>query len=149
MATKITQLSGIRTKGHLSNNLVQPFEDEIIITGGGMLSGGYARELVEQTKTDPQTSIILCGYLAQNTLGYRLLHKLEPDYKQNIIYARFSGHTSNITLKKVISTFKGATALVHLGELTKDPLTLENEKKRGKLKDKSIVIPHLGSTMTI
>ncbi|MHA1443217.1 MAG: MBL fold metallo-hydrolase [Candidatus Hodarchaeales archaeon] len=149
MATKIAQLSGIRTKGHLSNKLVQPFEDEIIITGGGMLSGGYARELVEQTKTDPKTTIILCGYLARNTLGYRLLHNLERNYKQNVVYTRFSGHTSSKTLKKVISTFKGSTALVHLGELTKDPLTLEKEKKREKIKDKSIEIPHLGSTMTI
>ncbi|MHA1207073.1 MAG: hypothetical protein ACTSSO_05855 [Candidatus Hodarchaeales archaeon] len=114
-----------------------------------MLSGGYARELVEQTKTDPKTTIILCGYLARNTLGYRLLHNLERDYKQNVVYTRFSGHTSSKTLKKVISTFKGSTALVHLGELTKDPLTLEKEKKREKLKDKSIEIPHLGSTMTI
>jgi len=149
MATKVAQLSGIRTKGHLSNNLVQPFDDEIIITGGGMLSGGYARELVEQTKTDPETTIILCGYLARNTLGYRLLHKLEPDYEQNVIYTRFSGHTSNKTLKKVISTFKGSTALVHLGELTKDPFTLEKEKNRERLEDKSIEIPHIGSTMTV
>ena len=149
MATKVAQLSGIKTKGHLSNNLVQPFDDEIIITGGGMLSGGYARELVEQTKTDPKTTIVLCGYLARNTLGYRLLNNLEPEYKQNIVYTRFSGHTSSDQLEKEISKFKGSTALVHLGELSKDPLTLEKEGKREKFKDESIFIPHLGTTVTI
>jgi Cft2 family RNA processing exonuclease len=149
MATKVAQLSGIKTKGHLSTNLVQPFDDEIIITGGGMLSGGYARELVEQTKTDPKTTIVLCGYLARNTLGYRLLHKLEPEYNQDVIYTRFSGHTSSDNLKKTISSFKGSTYLVHLGELTKDPLTLEKKGNREKIKDKSIKIPYIGTTATI
>ena len=149
MATKVAQLSGIKTKGHLSTNLVQPFDDEIIITGGGMLSGGYARELVEQTKTDPKTTIVLCGYLARNTLGYRLLHKLESEYKQDVIYTRFSGHTSSDNLKKVISSFKGSTYLVHLGELTKDPLTLEKDGNREKLNNKLINIPNIGTTVTI
>jgi hypothetical protein len=77
------------------------------------------------------------------------LHKLEPEYNQDVIYTRFSGHTSSDNLKKTISSFKGSTYLVHLGELTKDPLTLEKKGNREKIKDKSIKIPYLGTTATI
>ncbi len=52
-------------------------------------------------------------------------------------------------LKKAISSFKGSTYLVHLGELTKDPLTLEKEGNREKLKDKLMKIPYIGTTATI
>ncbi|MFX1508163.1 MAG: MBL fold metallo-hydrolase, partial [Promethearchaeota archaeon] len=129
MATKVARVSGVKTKGHLSDYLVQPFEDEVVITGGGMLSGGYSRELVEQTKEDPGTTIILCGFLAKNTLGYRLLHKLEPSYKQKIVFTRFSGHSSSKTLSNFLKSITGKKALVHVGSLTKDPFTSEKIRK--------------------
>ncbi|MHA2176067.1 MAG: MBL fold metallo-hydrolase [Candidatus Hodarchaeales archaeon] len=149
MASKVARLSGIETKGYISDQLASPFEEEIIITGGGMLNGGFARKLVEETKTDPKTSVVLCGYLAQNTLGYRLLNKIEPEYKQNIVYTRFSGHSSNKTLKKVIKQIKGKKVLVHLGELSKDPLLLKDSKFREKCAGKNVIIPHKGSSISV
>ena len=149
LASKVARLSGIKTKTHLSNQLVQPFEDEIVIAGGGMLNGGFARSLVEETKSDPNTSIILCGYLAKNTLGYRLLHGLEPDYEQKVVFTRFSGHSSNKTLKKTLSSIKGVKAIIHIGDLTKDPLTVEKEQKINQYKEGQIKIPSLGSTMVL
>jgi Cft2 family RNA processing exonuclease len=149
MASKVARISGIKTKAHLSDRLAQSFDNEVVIAGGGMLNGGYARQLVEETKTDPETSIILCGYLAKNTLAYRLLHGLEPSYKQNIVYTRFSAHSSSTTLSKFLSDVKGKKALVHLGELTKDPFTLDKENKRGQFNLGEMEIPHFGSKMTI
>ncbi|MFX1516429.1 MAG: MBL fold metallo-hydrolase [Promethearchaeota archaeon] len=149
MATKVSRVSGVKTKGHLSDYLVQPFEDEVVITGGGMLSGGYARELVEQTKEDPNTTIILCGFLAKNTLGNRLLHKLEPSYKQKVVFTRFSGHSSSKTLSTFLNSVKGQKALVHLGALTQDPFTSEKIRKSDDFFYPDYYIPTLGSTLEI
>ncbi|MHA2202426.1 MAG: MBL fold metallo-hydrolase [Candidatus Hodarchaeales archaeon] len=149
MATKVARVSGLKTRGHLSDHLVQPFEDEVVITGGGMLSGGYARELVEQTKEDPNTTIILCGFLAKNTLGNRLRHELEPSYKQKVVFTRFSGHSSSKTLSKFLNSVKGKKALVHLGSLTVDPFTSEKVRKSDDLSHSDYYIPTLGSSLEI
>ncbi len=149
MATKVARISGLKTRGHLSDHLVQPFEDEVLITGGGMLSGGFAREFVEQTKEDPDTTIILSGFLAKNTLGYRLLHKLEPHYKQKVVFARFSGHSSSKTLATYLDSLKGQKVLVHLGNLTKDPFTSEEVRRSKDFSHPDHIIPFLGSSIEI
>ncbi|UCG89610.1 MAG: MBL fold metallo-hydrolase [Candidatus Heimdallarchaeota archaeon] len=149
MATKVARISGLKTKGLLSDHLIQPFDDEVVITGGGMLSGGYARELVEESKNDPNTTINLCGFLAKNTLGYRLLNKLEPQYKQKVVFTRFSGHTSSETLSSYLDSLKGKKVLVHLGSLTKDPFTTEHARKTKELTRQDFYIPSLGSSLEI
>ncbi|UCG01034.1 MAG: MBL fold metallo-hydrolase [Candidatus Heimdallarchaeota archaeon] len=149
MATKVARVSGVKTKAHLSDHLVQPFEDKVVITGGGMLSGGYARELVEQTKEDPNTTIILCGFLAKNTLGNRLLHNLEPSYKQKVVFTRFSGHSSSKTLSKFLNSVKGQKALVHLGSLTTDPFISEKIRNSDDFTHSEYYIPTLGSVLEI
>ncbi|MHA1974203.1 MAG: MBL fold metallo-hydrolase [Candidatus Hodarchaeales archaeon] len=149
MATKVARICGLRTQGYLSDYLTNPFTDEVIITGGGMLGGGYARQLVEETKDDPETTIILCGFLAKNTLGYRLLHGLEPDYKQKIVYTRFSGHSSHKSITKYLDSVKGRKVLVHLGVLTKDPIQVERLVKQQQLVDSSIHIPKIGESISL
>jgi len=149
MATKVARITGLKTQGHLSNQLIQPLDDEVVITGGGMLGGGLARELVEQTKDDPNTTIVLCGYLAKNTLGYRLLHGLEPQYKQKVVFTRFSGHSSSETLETYINSIKGQKALVHIGDLTKDPISNEKIRKSEKYAKPEYFIPSLGSSLEI
>jgi Cft2 family RNA processing exonuclease len=149
MATKVARVSGLKTKGYLSNYLVKPFDDEIVISGGGMLGGGYARELVEQTKDDPDTTIVLCGFLAKNTLGNRLLRGLEPEYKQKIVYTRFSGHSSNNNLMSYLNKIKGIKALVHIGDLSTDPINYEETRKKGIYNRSKYHIPSLGSSLTL
>ncbi|MFX1284894.1 MAG: MBL fold metallo-hydrolase [Promethearchaeota archaeon] len=149
MATKVARISGLKTEGLLSDHLAQPFEDEVVITGGGMLSGGYSRELVEETKDDPNTTIILCGFLAQNTLGYRLLHELESQYKQKVVLTRFSGHSSSETLLSYLNSLKGQKVLVHLGSLTKDPFTTDDIRKTKGFFPQDCYIPSLGSSLEI
>ncbi|MFX0208506.1 MAG: MBL fold metallo-hydrolase [Candidatus Hodarchaeota archaeon] len=149
MATKVARISGLKTNGLLSDHLSQSFENEVVITGGGMLSGGYARELVEESKNDPNTTIILCGFLTKNTLGYRLLYKLEPQYKQKVVLTRFSGHSSSETLLSYLNSLKGQKALVHLGSLTKDPFTTEKVRKTKEFSHQDCYIPSLGSSLEI
>ncbi|MHA2075558.1 MAG: MBL fold metallo-hydrolase, partial [Candidatus Hodarchaeales archaeon] len=149
MATKVARLTGLKTKGYLSDHFSQSFEDEVVISGGGMLNGGYARELVEQTKDDPDTVIILCGYLAKSTLGYRLLHGLEPNYKQKVVFTRFSGHSSSNTLIKYLDSVEGKKVLVHIGDLTKDPFEAEKMWKQKNYKKLEYHVPSLGSSLKI
>ncbi|MFX0185526.1 MAG: MBL fold metallo-hydrolase [Candidatus Hodarchaeota archaeon] len=149
MATKVARITGLKTRGHLSNQLLQPFDDEVVITGGGMLGGGLARDLVEQTKDDPNTTIVLCGYLAKNTLGYRLLHGLEPQYKQKVVFTRFSGHSSSEALETYIKSIRGQKVLVHIGDLTKDPISQEKVGKSEKYTNPEYYIPALGSSLEI
>ncbi|MFX0172221.1 MAG: MBL fold metallo-hydrolase [Candidatus Hodarchaeota archaeon] len=149
MATKVARITGLKTQGHLSNQLLQPLDDEVVIAGGGMLGGGIARELVEQTKDDPDTTIILCGYLAKNTLGYRLLHGLEPQYKQKIVFTRFSGHSSSETLNTYLKSVKGQKALVHIGDLSKDPISAKKIRKAKKFSKRECFIPSFGSSLEV
>ncbi|MFX0015441.1 MAG: MBL fold metallo-hydrolase [Promethearchaeota archaeon] len=149
MATKVARVSGLQTKGYLSDYLVQPFKDEVVITGGGMLSGGYARELVELTKEDSKTTIILCGFLAKNTLGNRLLHRMEPSYKQKIVFTRFSGHSSSKTLSTYLESLQGQKVLVHLGNLTIDPFTSKKIREIITLTHPDIKVPSLGSSLEL
>jgi Cft2 family RNA processing exonuclease len=149
MATKVARVSGLKTNGYLSNHLVKPFNDEVVISGGGMLGGGYARELVEQTKDDSETTIVLCGYLAKNTLGNRLLLGLEPNYKQKIVFTRFSGHSSSNTLMSYLSKVKGKKALVHIGDLSTDPINYQKSREKGIYNHPKYHIPTLGSSLTL
>ncbi len=149
MATKVARLTGLKSRGYLSDYLTQPFEEEIVISGGGMVNGGYARELIEQTKDDPNTTIILCGYLAKTTLGYRLLHGLEPEYKQKIVFTRFSGHSSSDSLVKYLNSIQGKKVLVHIGDLTKDPFTYEDTRNLETFSELNHYIPSLGSSIKI
>jgi Cft2 family RNA processing exonuclease len=149
MATKVARLTGLKTHGYLSDYLTKPFEEEVVISGGGMVNGGYARELIEQTKDDPSTTIILCGYLAKTTLGYRLLHGLEPEYKQKVVFTRFSGHSSSDSLVKYLDSVQGKKVLVHIGELTKDPFKSEDTRKLEAFTQSNYHIPSLGSSIQI
>ena len=149
MATKVSRATGLKTRGFLSDFLDSAFEDEVIITGGGMLNGGFARELVEQTKNDPLTTIILCGYLAKTTLGYRLLNNLEPSYKQKVVYTRFSGHSTHLELNNYLNSISGLKALVHLGELSKDPFTEQHVRNSKLFKESEYYIPSIGSELSI
>jgi predicted metal-dependent RNase len=149
MATKVARITGLKTQGYLSNQLLQPLDDEVVIAGGGMLGGGIARELVEQTKDDSNTTIILCGYLAKNTLGYRLLHGLEPQYKQKIVFTRFSGHSSSETLDTYLKSIKGQKALVHIGDLSKDPISTKKIQQTKKFSRPEYFIPSFGSSLEV
>lgn len=149
MATKVARATGLTTKGFLSDFLDSTFEDEIIITGGGMLNGGFARELAEQTKDDPSTAIVLCGYLAKTTLGYRLLNKLEPEYRQKIVYTRFSGHSSHEELFNYLKSVSGQKVLVHMGELTKGPFEEDKKLHSKAFKNSPGYIPPIGSSISI
>ncbi|MHA2225766.1 MAG: hypothetical protein ACXAC8_11210, partial [Candidatus Hodarchaeales archaeon] len=81
--------------------------------------------------------------------GYRLLHELEPDYKQKIVFSRYSGHSSSDTLKKYLSSVKGQKALVHVGGLTKTPFDEEAVRKLELFSSTDFHFPSLGSSIEL
>jgi putative mRNA 3-end processing factor len=124
LAADITRTMGIND-GYKSYNSISPDdfgEGDIIVGGHGMVQGGCSRELVEATKEDEKTGIVICGYQAPNTLGYALktLHPLATqNFKQKIFNAHISGHSSPQSLNEFINKIKGDKIMVHTPKNTK------------------------------
>ncbi len=113
-------------------------EDSILIAGGGMLQGGLARELLDHTRDDSQTSVVLCGYQAPRTLGWALDNGLTKDiYKQTIYRARISAHTSSDALQTFIKEVKGKKIMVHTPFNEQDAIP----------KIPSVTIPRVGTSI--
>ncbi|MHA2270338.1 MAG: MBL fold metallo-hydrolase [Candidatus Hodarchaeales archaeon] len=95
-------------------------EGSVFVGGSGMLQGGVSRELLEKTRNDPKTSVILCGYLAPRTLGSDLRNgRAKSLYSQKITYARISAHTTPNRLTKFIDSLTGGKNMIcHVGALS-------------------------------
>ncbi|MFX0115263.1 MAG: MBL fold metallo-hydrolase [Candidatus Hodarchaeota archaeon] len=112
-------------------------EGSVFVGGSGMLQGGVARELVNKTRDDPKTAVILCGYLAPRTLGSDLRNgRARSFYSQNIVYARISAHSAPKPLDKFIDTLEGEKYAVHVGAISglKPVQEILRVKKAGKEK---------------
>lgn len=113
LAEKVTKITGF--SGHwdaLKQGKTVLDKDDILIAGGGMMNGGYAREHFEQNRDNPNAAVILCGYLAPRTPGWNLLHGYEP-HKCRVQYARLSAHSSASQLQAYVREIKGKRIMVH------------------------------------
>ena len=130
LAADITRTMGIN-EGYKSYNRIIPEdfnEGDIVVGGHGMVQGGCSRELVEATKNDEKTGIVICGYQAPNTLGYALKthHSFAiQNFKQKIFNAHISGHSFPQTLNDFINKIEGKKIMVHTPKNTK-PLSKHN-----------------------
>lgn len=124
LSSKVTSLMGV-SGNYRGYNTLSPEEFEagdIVIAGNGMLQGGTARTLLEATKDDDTTGVILCGYQAPNTLGYALKtgHPVALQrYHQQIFDAKVSGHSSAHELDNFIMSLKGKKIMIHTPKNTK------------------------------
>ncbi|HKZ41431.1 MAG TPA: MBL fold metallo-hydrolase, partial [Candidatus Hodarchaeales archaeon] len=108
-------------------------EGTIVIAGQGMLQAGLSRTLLDETASDPDTGVVLCGYQAPQTLGWHLSQKhpyLTRKYQQRIHKISISGHTTGHALDQWMSEISGKKIMVHAPE-THD----------GQLKRDDIIIP--------
>ena len=118
LAAEITKIMAIKANFDIKKDL-QPSdfkENDIVIAGHGMFQGGTARNLLDATKDDDKTGVILCGYQAPNTLGYALKtdHPLaKQQYHQDVTNAHISGHTTPSLLNEFISKLEGQKVMVH------------------------------------
>ncbi len=124
LAADITKTMGIKAEYDIRKNFEPSdfYENDILISGHGMLQSGSARKLLEATKNSSETGVVLCGYQAPNTLGFALktgnpvaLHQ----YKQRIFSVHISGHSSPRSLNDFIDDLSGKKVMVHTPEKTK------------------------------
>ncbi|MCG3226718.1 MAG: MBL fold metallo-hydrolase [Candidatus Heimdallarchaeota archaeon] len=136
LAAEITKIMGVKAEYDIKKGFQHTDfeENDIVIAGHGMLQGGTARTLLDATKEDEKTGIILCGYQAPNTLGYalRTSHPLaKQQFRQDITSAHISGHTTPSSLNEFISKLEGKKVMIHT------PRGVKTSKKH-----KEITIPN-------
>lgn len=120
LAERVAKFVGV--KGHwrsMKKNKMHLDEDDVLVSGGGMMSGGLARHHFREQRENPKAAVILCGYLAPRTAGWNLLHGYEP-HKCRVEMARLSAHSSSSNLQEFISKCKGKRIMVHT-PITKKP----------------------------
>lgn len=123
LAADITKTMGINADYEIRKNF-EPSdfqENDILITGHGMLQSGSARRLLEATKNSSETGVILCGYQAPNTLGFALKNGnpvAVQQYKQRIHSVQISGHSSPLGLNDFINKLSGKKVMVHTPDKT-------------------------------
>ncbi len=145
LAAKITELTGLNIP-FKTPPLLEDFElqaGEIVISGSGMLSGGLAKRMLDSTRNDQNTSVILTRWQAPSSLGHALQvnhPRVRGLYQQKRFTVRFSGHTPENVLFKKLTEIKTRKIAVHCGLLSTDPLSipknrsvLETELKRHQI----------------
>ncbi len=113
MAERVTKLTGYNGDWTgMKKNKVVLEDDDILVAGGGMLDGGFAKMHYNEHRHNPDAAVILCGYLAPRTTGWNLLHGYE-DHKCAVEYARLSAHSSASRLAEFVASCTGKKAMVH------------------------------------
>ncbi len=143
LAAEVSKIMGIKAKYDIVKDVSGKHfeENDIVVTGHGMLQGGTARNVLDETKDDEKTGVLLCGYQAPNTLGFALQNSLpvaKQRYHQKIFSAQISGHTNPQGLNEFISKIEGKKVMVH----TPDNTILRKEHKEILIPDynKEIII---------
>lgn len=118
LAADISKTMGIKADYDIHKSIhPDDFEkDDVVVAGHGMMQAGTARDLIDATKEDDKTGILICGYQAPNTLGYALKtsHPVaKQKYNQKIFSAHISGHTTPPLLDEFIAKLNGKKLMVH------------------------------------
>lgn len=104
-------------------------ENTIVIAGQGMLQAGTSRNLLDATREDSETSVVLCGYQAPNSLGFHLHANhpyLQQKYQQSLYRVRISGHSSSDRLNTFLDNVSGNKIMVHSPEEARRNIIHEN-----------------------
>ncbi|MGY5875667.1 MAG: MBL fold metallo-hydrolase [Candidatus Thorarchaeota archaeon] len=113
LAEQITKIVGIT--GHwqgMKKNKVVLDKDDVLVAGGGMMSGGLARHHFKEQRSNPNAAVIPCGYMAPRTPGWNLINGYEP-HDCELMYARLSAHSSATNLEQYIKSCKGKKVMIH------------------------------------
>jgi len=118
LSADVSKSMGLKAKFDIVKNLTNDnFEKgDIVVTGHGMLQGGTARKLIDETSSDENTGILICGYQAPNTLGFSLKNSHPvalKKYNQKVFTAHISGHSSSEALNEFIDDLSGKKVMVH------------------------------------
>jgi metallo-beta-lactamase family protein len=131
----------------------------IIISASGMCEAGRIRHHLINCLPDPRNTILIVGFMAQNTLGRKLVEGENPvnifgepyEVKSEVvIYNAFSGHADQKGLLRFASGVGNAKTVfcVH-GEDSQTLVFREKLKELPNLKDTKIFIPNPGDTFVL
>ncbi len=113
LAERVTKFVGVKGSWQsMKKNKVHLSEDDVLVAGGGMMSGGLARHHFNEQRSNPKAAVILCGYLAPRTAGWNLLHGYEK-HECKVELARLSAHSSSSNLEQFAKSCKGRRYMVH------------------------------------
>lgn len=113
MAERVTKMVGVTGDWQsMKKNRIHLEESDVLVAGGGMMSGGLARLHFNEQRNNPKAAVMPCGYLAPRTPGWNLLHGYEP-HECTVEYARLSAHSSATNLETYIKSCKGKRIMVH------------------------------------
>ena len=119
LAERVTKFVGVKGNWHsMKKNKIHLDQDDVLVAGGGMMSGGLARHHFREQRENPKAAVILCGYLAPRTAGWNLLHGYEP-HQCSVEVARLSAHASSSGLQEYIGRCKGKKVMVHTPPMDK------------------------------
>ena len=124
LAADITKTMGIKADYDIVKSINEEdfVVNDIVVAGHGMMQAGTARNLINATKDDNDTGILICGYQAPNTLGHALKtnHPIaKQKFSQRIFSAHISGHTTPLLLDDFIGELSGKKIMVHTPKFTK------------------------------
>ncbi len=118
MAERVTKMVGVTGSWQsMKKNRIHLEESDVLVAGGGMMSGGLARHHFNEQRNNPKAAVMPCGYMAPRTPGWNLLHGYEP-HECTVEYARLSAHSSATNLETYIKSFKGKRIMVHTPYIT-------------------------------
>ncbi len=113
MAERVTKMVGVTGNWQsMKKNRIHLEESDVLVAGGGMMSGGLARHHFNEQRNNPKAAVMPCGYMAPRTPGWNLLHGYEP-HECTVEYARLSAHSSATNLETYIKSCKGKRIMVH------------------------------------
>lgn len=113
MAERVTKMVGVTGSWQsMKKNRIHLEESDVLVAGGGMMSGGLARHHFNEQRNNPKAAVMPCGYMAPRTPGWNLLHGYEP-HECTVEYARLSAHSSATNLETYIKSCKGKRIMVH------------------------------------
>ncbi|NWF95901.1 MAG: MBL fold metallo-hydrolase [Candidatus Thorarchaeota archaeon] len=131
MAETITKMTGYQGSwSGMKKNKTWLDRDDVLVTGGGMMAGGLARQFFNEHRDNKEAAVVLCGYLAPRTPGWNLLHGYEK-HQCRVEYARLSAHSSSTRLQEWVRSCTGIKVMVHTPERTPpDGVTVPSQGQR-------------------
>ncbi|MBC7382296.1 MAG: MBL fold metallo-hydrolase [Bacteroidia bacterium] len=144
------------------DELMNYFEPAVIISAAGMVEGGRIQEHVSNNIENMNSTILIAGFCAEGTLGYRLLlgqPTIRIKNKDRNVYAKiartdiFSSHPDHDEIMDYIATTDNNRKSTHKGEGLKkiflihgEPVQLNAMKKAlAEVHITHVEIPEMGS----
>ncbi|HLC76245.1 MAG TPA: MBL fold metallo-hydrolase [Candidatus Peribacterales bacterium] len=129
----------------------------IIMAGSGMCEGGRIRHHLTNYIEDPKSTVLAVGYMAENTLGRRIIEKsistvriFDQEYRkraETVYINAYSGHADMRDLDSYITAIQGVKKLFLVHGEEQGMLALMERMKKSMTAD--IVMPERGVTYSL